>query len=516
MMAALEQSPLPAGAQRSSVGAPVLEANGLTKRFPGVTALDDVSLTLFPGRVHALIGQNGAGKSTLINILSGMYAADSGAIAVTGRAVEIGSARQALSLGISTVYQEHSLLLNLTVAQNLALGREPRRFGLLDLNAIRNGSTGVLERLGLDIDPGARVSTLSLAERQMVEIAKALSTDPRILILDEPTAPLGPLEAGQLFEAVARLKAQGVAILYVSHRFAEVLALCDTATVLRNGRCVATTALAGWSEARLTEAMIGGQAQRYEASARTPGEPLLEVRGLGFGRSARDVGFDVRRGEIVALTGLLGSGQNEIARLIGGDLRAERGSVGIGARSFAFGSPGEAAAAGICLLTEDRKHEGILPNLPLGQNIAVASLSDRAGWAGLVKGAEERQATEQAARTYGVVAASQQVPIRTLSGGNQQKALLARWHLADAEVFVLIEPTRGVDVGARAQIYGRLDALARAGKALVLVSSDLAEVLTLADRILVVREGRIVAETTPQLTDEEKLNILVQGGGGQP
>jgi ABC-type sugar transport system ATPase subunit len=511
-MAALEHSHPPTNTTRFAGVAPVLEVKGLTKHFPGVTALDDVSLALFPGQVHGLIGQNGAGKSTLINILSGMYSADAGTVAVKNSPVEITSTRQALSLGISTVYQEHSLLLNLTVEQNLALGREPRRFGLLDRAAVRSDSIGVLRRLGLDIDPKARVSTLSLAERQMVEIAKALSTNPSILILDEPTAPLGSREAGQLFEAIARLKAQGVAILYVSHRFAEVLALCDTATVLRNGKRVMTTELAGWSEARLTEAMIGGQAQRYESSVRTPGEVLLRTRGLNLGRTVQDVNIEVRRGEIVALTGLLGSGQNEIARLVGGDLRAERGHVESSGRSFTFASPREAAAAGVCLLTEDRKHEGILPNLSLRQNIAIASLAARAGWVGVVNGGEEREATDRAARTYGVVAASQHVPIRTLSGGNQQKALLARWHLADAQVFVLIEPTRGVDVGARAQIYGRLDALARAGKAVILVSSDLGEVLTLADRILVVREGRITAETNPAQVDEEKLNILVQGG----
>ncbi|MDW6025341.1 sugar ABC transporter ATP-binding protein [Mesorhizobium sp. BAC0120] len=511
-MAAIEHSYPPANTTRSPGVSPVLEVTGLTKRFPGVTALDDVSLALLPGQVHGLIGQNGAGKSTLINILSGMYSADAGTIAVKNSPVEIASTHQALSLGISTVYQEHSLLLNLTVEQNLALGREPRRYGLLDLAALRNGSIGVLQRLGLRIDPRARVSNLSLAERQMVEIAKALSTNPSILILDEPTAPLGSREANQLFEAISWLKAQGVAVLYVSHRFAEVLDLCDTATVLRNGKCVLTTELSGWSEARLTEAMIGGQMQRYEASLRTPGKPLMRASRLSFGRTVQDVSFEIRSGEIVALTGLLGSGQNEIARLIGGDLRAQDGHVEIGGRRFTFASPHEAAEAGICLLTEDRKQEGILPNLSLRQNIAIASLNTRTSWAGVVSGGKEREATDQVARTYGIVAASQQVPVRTLSGGNQQKALLARWHLADASVFVLIEPTRGVDVGARAQIYGRLDALARAGKSLVIISSDLPEVLALADRIIIVREGRITCETSPQQVDEEKLNILIQGG----
>lgn len=491
--------------------APALEVKGMTKRFPGVLALDDVSLTLKTGETHALVGQNGAGKSTLINILSGMHAADGGTIAIGGRATEIHDTRHALAMGIATVYQELSLLMNLTVAQNLALGCEPRRLGLLDLKALRKRGVETLARLGLDIDPDAMVGSIPLAQRQMVEIAKALASKPKILILDEPTAPLGPREADQLFDAVRRLKAEGVAILYISHRFAEVLSLCDRATVLRNGRRVMTTELAGWSEARLTETMIGGQSQRYEASARSIGEPLLKAERLGWQQRVRYVSLTVRRGEIVALTGLLGGGQNEIARLIGGDIRPDAGTLEIGSHRSGFGSPREAVANGISLLTEERKHEGILPNLPLRENIAIASLAARAGFGGVVRRSEEARATRAAAETFGVVAASLEAPIRTLSGGNQQKALLARWHLADAEVFILIEPTRGVDVGARADIYRRLDALAKAGKAIVLVSSDLAEVLTLADRILVVRNGTISAETTPAGTDEEGLNLLVQG-----
>lgn len=503
--------------QPANADAPLaLEVRGLTRRFPGVLALDDVSLSVRAGETHALVGQNGAGKSTLINILSGMYTADAGAIAIDGRAVQIAGTRHALDLGIATVYQELSLLLNLTVAQNLSLGREPRRRGLLDVGAMRRHSVAVLRRLGLDIDPDARVSNLPLAERQMVEIAKALSTDPKILILDEPTAPLGPRETEQLFAAVRKLKAQGVAILYVSHRFAEVLDLCDHATVLRNGRCVATTALAGWSEARLTETMIGGQSQRYEASARWPGDIAVGTSGLRWSNRVRDVGFTVRKGEIVALTGLLGGGQNEIARLIGGDLRADAGTIDVGGGQRVFNAPDEATRAGICLLTEDRKHEGILPNLTVRENIAVASLGERAGAGGLVRRAEEVSAVKRAADTFGVVAASSEVAIRTLSGGNQQKALLARWHLADAAVFVLIEPTRGVDVGARAEIYRRLDALAKAGKAVIVVSSDLAEVLALADRILIVRDGTVAAETTPARVDEEGLNLLVQGAEVAP
>ncbi len=490
---------------------PQLEIRGLGKRFPGVIALDDVSLDLRAGEVHGLIGQNGAGKSTFINILSGMLSADAGTIRIGGAPVDIRDPRHAIALGIATVYQELSLLPNLTVAQNLALGREPGRFGLLDRKAAFATANDTLARLGLDIPPSTLVSNLSLAERQMIEIAKALSSNPRILILDEPTAPLGQRESAQLFAAIARMKAQGVALLYVSHRFAEVLALCDLVTVLRNGRKVITTGLAGWTEARLTDAMIGGQAERYVGAARAAGAPVLTVSSLRLGTRVRDVSFVARRGEVLALTGLLGAGQSEIARAIGGDLRAGGGTITKDGTALTLRTPHDAVEARICLLTEERKHESILPNRPLRENIAVASLTARRRALGIVDSAGERRAVEREVRDYGVVAASTEVPMRTLSGGNQQKALIARWDLADADVFLLVEPTRGVDVGARAEIYRRLDALACAGKAIVLVSSDLPEVLALADRILVVRDGAIAGESRPADLDEERLNLMIQG-----
>jgi ABC-type sugar transport system ATPase subunit len=368
-----------------------------------------------------------------------------------------------------------------------------------------------LSRLGLDIAPETLVGNLSLAERQMIEIAKALASDPKILILDEPTAPLGQRESEQLFAAIRRLRAQGVALIYVSHRFAEVLTLCDVATVLRNGRKVVTTNLEGWSEARLTDAMIGTQTERYISSTRNAGAVALAARELRLGQRVRGVSLEVRRGEIVALTGLLGSGQNEIARILGGDLRARDGTVFRDGRAVRLRSPSDAAAAGISLLTEERKYESILPNLPLRENIGVASLRDRRRVMGIVDTAKERSEVERVVTDYGVVAVSIDMPIRTLSGGNQQKALIARWDLADASVFILIEPTRGVDVGARADIYRRLDALARAGKAILVVSSDLPEVLALTDRILVVRDGAIAVETTSAEVDEESLNLMIQG-----
>jgi ABC-type sugar transport system ATPase subunit len=490
---------------------PLLRLAGIGKTFPGVVALADFGMEVRPGEVHGLIGQNGAGKSTHINILSGIYPADAGTIEIDGRPAEIADARQAAALGIATVFQELSLLPNLTVAQNLVLGREPRRLGLLDRAAMHERAREVLARLGLQIDPDTPVMRLPLAQRQLVEIAKALAIGPRLLILDEPTAPLGQHESELLFSAVAELRRQEVAILYVSHRFAEVLALCDRATVLRNGRRIVTAKLTGWSEARLTEAMLGTTAETYASTGGAGGEVVLAVEKLRWRGRVRDVDFAVRRGEIVGLTGLLGAGQNEMARLIGGDLAADSGRIAVNGHALRARTPHDAVAAGVCLLTEERKAEGILPNLSLRENIAVASLGRRRRGPGIVDRRAEARATAEAAHDYGVVAGSLEMPMRALSGGNQQKALLARWALAKSDVFVFVEPTRGVDVGARADIYRRLDALAQAGKAIVVVSSDLAEVLTIAHRILVVRDGRIAADTTPQESDEERLNLLVQG-----
>jgi ABC-type sugar transport system ATPase subunit len=368
-----------------------------------------------------------------------------------------------------------------------------------------------LERLGLSLDPSILVGNLSLAEKQMVEIAKALSLDPRILILDEPTAPLGRQESDQLFAAIARTKEQGVAILYVSHRFAEVLELCERVTVLRNGRQVVTTRLEGWTESRLTEAMIGARTERFERVARSAGPVALELRGVTFGQRLAGVDLAARRGEILGVTGLLGAGQNELGRLIGGDIVADSGTMTIAGVERRFRGPADAVNSGVCILTEERKLEGVLPNLSLRENIAVASLGKRSGALGVVHRESERTAVQSAADSLGVVGASLETPMRNLSGGNQQKALVARWRLADMDIFVLIEPTRGVDVGARTEIYRRLDALARAGKVIIVVSSDLAEVLAQCDRILVMRAGRVVDETSVERMNEEQLNLLVQG-----
>ena len=493
----------------------MLEVRNLTKQFPGVLALDGVAFVLGRGEIHALVGQNGAGKSTMINILSGMLAPDAGEIRLAGRPASIDSTRKAIELGIATVYQELSLLPNLTVAQNIVLGHEPRRIGLLDVAAMRAAARKALARIGVAIADDTPVGLLSLAERQLVEIAKALARDPTVLVLDEPTAALGSREVERLFAILRRLSSQGMSIIYVSHRFSEILDLCHRATVLRNGRVVTTANLAGWKEADLTEAMVGGRSEVFArarpAAVRRP--PMIAAEGLRYRDQVKDVSFSVAEGEILALTGLLGAGQNEIARLLGGDLQPDAGLIAIGGRKVVLRHPSDARAAGVCLVSDERKREGILPNLSLRENIALPSLGQRRAGGLFVDRTAERTAVAESVRQFGVVAGSLETPMRSLSGGNQQKALIARWHLAAAMAFILIEPTHGVDVAARGEIYRRLDALAAAGKALVVVSSEIAEVLAIADRILIIREGVIAAATTPSETDEEGLNLMIQGAG---
>ena len=490
-----------------------LAVSGLGKRFPGVVALDDVSVAFAPGEIHALIGQNGAGKSTLVNLLSGMLTPDAGEIRIDNVPVTVRSPRHAVESGIATVYQELSLLPNLTVAQNIALGREPRRLGLLDVRAMQEAAAAALAAIGASaIAPTDIVGILSVAERQLVEIAKALARRPSVLILDEPTAPLAKREADRLFAILHDLRGRGLTIIFVSHRFREILDHCDRGTILRNGRKIATVALAGLTEGALTEAMIGERTEAFARSCKsTVLDEALGAEGLAWRDKVRGVDLSVRFGEVVALTGLLGAGQNEIGRLLGGDLQRTAGDLRVQGQPVDTYGTANAARRGVCLLTDDRKGEGIAPNLSLGANIALPSLSHRSGPGGWVRRSRETAEVGAALDRFGVVARSPAAPIRTLSGGNQQKALLARWHLADAAVFILIEPTRGVDVGARAEIYRRIAELAAAGKAVVVISSDVPEVLALADRVLVVRGGTITAEGRPPELDEERLNLLIQG-----
>jgi ABC-type sugar transport system ATPase subunit len=498
---------------------PILEMVGISKRFPGTLALDRVDLAVRPAEIHALVGQNGAGKSTLVKILAGDYAASSGAIAIDDQPVAIQSPLDARDLGIGIVYQELSLLPNLTVAENLCLGREPRRGIGIDTRRLLQQAAAALEALGLErINLHGRVGHLSLPNRQLVEIAKVLAQRPRILILDEPTAALAPADTDRLFEALARARAGGVGIIYITHRFQEILSVCDRGTVLRNGRVVSTFASTDTSLEQLVEWTLGQKPDRYfqtpAAEAAATSEPVLSVSGLAIGDRIKDVGFQIKPGEIVGLCGLLGAGQDEVARALFGDQPQARGVVLWKGKPVLVHSPRQAKKLGIGFLTENRRDEGLIPDMAVRENISLAGLHaiTWARWFPLVRRSRERAATGAAAARTNVQTGALGRPIRLLSGGNQQKALLARWLMLDADLFVFLEPTRGVDVGAKAEIHRQLAALAQAGKAVLVVSSDVAEILALAQRILVMARGRLVAVLDGTRADEEQVLLAMQGG----
>jgi len=491
----------------------LLEMRGISKSFVGNPALIDVDLAVRRGEVHSIVGQNGAGKSTLMNVLAGVLRPEAGEIRIDGRRIAIANTADALRLGIATVYQELSLLANLSVAENIFLGRTPLRGMLIDRRKMEADARAVLEQVGCgDVDPRLPVGALPLARRQFVEIAKALSHEPSVLVLDEPTAPLGREEADRLFRIVAALKARGVAIIFISHRFAEILQHGDRVTILRNGRVVETLDMNGVTEAMLTERMIGGSAESFYAAHHPPemadAVPAVELRNIGLAGRLRDVSLAIPAGRIVAFTGLLGAGQNELARILGGDVVPDQGEV-TRAGTAVEHDPRAAIRAGLCLLTEDRKAEGLFLDLSVRENITLPSLGALLRH-GIIDGAAERRAVARSIDQLSIVA-TPTAPMRTLSGGNQQKAILARWLLRDLAVLVLIEPTRGIDVGAKADIYRDLEALARLGKAIVVISSDVPEVLGIADEIVVFVAGVIHARFVRGQVTEEELNLAIQG-----
>ena len=493
---------------------PVVALAGIAKRFPGVVALDEVSLEVGRGEVLGLVGENGAGTSTLMKILTGAYQADAGTIEIEGGPIARPTPQRMLSLGIAVIYQEMMQAPHLTVAENVSLGRLPRnRIGLVDWAAARGTSVAVMARLGFEVDPDARIDSLSVAQRQMVEIAGALSRNARLVILDEPSAVLGGAELERLFAVIRHLAAEGVAFIYISHRLQEVFDICDRVTVLRDGAVVGTRDIGAVDEAALIRMMVGRQLPDiYPARARREdGETVLSVRGLTRPGVLDRIDLDIRRGEIVGICGMAGSGRTELLRALAGAdaMRADSYAAPSAARPPA--SPREAIRRGIVLLPEDRKTAGCFLPQSVAFNISVARLAPVLRH-GLISESREQRVVAELVRRLGVRTPGTGTAIRNLSGGNQQKCLIARSLNAGCSILLIDEPTRGVDVGAKREIYQLLAELAdRHGAAIVMVSSELPEILGLSDRILVMRDGRVAARFEREEASEEKILAAAVG-----
>jgi galactofuranose transport system ATP-binding protein len=485
----------------------LLRMEGITKTFGLARALDGVDLTLQRGEVHALVGENGAGKSTLVKIMTGAYHRDSGEMWLDGERVDFDTPAQAQAAGVCAVHQEIHLLTHRTVAENVYLGREPRRWGFIDWRRMNDDTATLLAGLGLDIDPRAVLGTLNTARQQMIAIARGVSLGAKVLVLDEPTSSLSAREVTILYDLVRRLREQGTAIVYISHRFDELYAICDRVTVLRDGKLVSTHDIASLDRLDLVCLMLGksrdalragttafGEQRRTRvaASAAERREPLLRTEALARGSRLRGVSLDVAAGEIVGVAGLLGSGRTETARAVFGAAPSEQGAVYLGGGRLDPQSPDDAIAAGIGFVSEDRKAEGIIPELSIRENLTLAALPMLTRF-GIVSRSRQREIVERFMRRLGIKATSADQRIRELSGGNQQKVLLARWLCTEPKLLILDEPTRGIDIGAKGEIQALVNELAASGLGVLMISSELEELVEGSTRVVVLRDGRNVA-----------------------
>lgn len=473
--------------------APLWEIRNITKVFPGVRANDDVSLTLRAGQIHGLLGENGCGKSTLIKVLSGVNQPDSGELRHRGKPVVFSSPTASRAEGVATVYQEFSLVPQLTVAENIVMGRHPRRLGLvIDWTASRRQAVEILERLDLQIDPDAKVGDLSVAEQQLVEIAKALSQEAELLILDEPTTALGQDEIEILHRFLRALKSQGVSILYISHRLDEVLALVDDFTILKDGKVVSQAGETAPDVDAIVERMIGGDVHdHYPKERHATDKVVLELRSVRTATKVVDASFQLHEGEVLGLGGVIGSGRTEIARAIFGADRVTGGEILINGQPVRIGSPAAAIAAGIALVPENRRSEGLFPNFFAGPNITLAKTK------GIMRGPFLNRSREESVTTnyiddLQITPLARSKFVTLISGGNQQKVLLARWMFTDTSVVILDEPTQGIDVGAKLAVYALINDLTRAGKSVILISSVADELVAMSDRVALVKHGRVV------------------------
>jgi ribose transport system ATP-binding protein len=499
--------------------APVLEALGVSKRFPGVAALDDVSFTLRSGEIHALVGENGAGKSTLIKILTGVHRADEGELRLAGEPVVFHRPHEAQQAGISTIYQEVNLVPLMSVARNIFLGREPKnRFGLIDFPRMHREAADLLGGFGVAADPRRPLHTLGVGTQQMVALARAVSVNARVVVMDEPTSSLEPREVETLFRVIGDLHGRGIAIVYVSHRMDELYRICDRVTVLRDGRLVHTGDLKATERVRLVSLMLGREIAEVRRSGTTSfgdghdaaREPVLTARYVTHRHVLYGVGLDLHPGEVLGLGGLLGSGRSETAKALAGALPLDSGEVRVGGKVLRRLTPPAAIRAGVSLLPEDRKAEGIVPGLSVRENIVLAALP-RLSRGGMVSRRRQDRIVETFMKRLRIKAASPEQKVGELSGGNQQKVLLARWLCLEPRVLLLDEPTRGIDVGAKAEVQALIDELAQEGLAVLLISSDLEELVEGADRIVVLRAGAVAGELTgDDVSESALLSVLAE------
>jgi ribose transport system ATP-binding protein len=489
----------------------LVSVKNLSKSFPGVKALDKVHFDLRAGEVHALMGENGAGKSTLMKILAGVYRKDSGEILLDGQPVEIESPAHAQSLAIGIVHQELHLMNHLTAAQNIYLGREPRHCGGLFLDEARlNQDTQILfDRLNLALAPTTAIGELTVARQQMVEIAKALSFKSRVLIMDEPTAALNNAEIDELFRIIRQLKSEGVGIVYISHKMDEIQRIADRITVMRDGSTIGTVPVSTPLQ-QVIAMMVGRNLEQAEKHIpdTSANEVLLEVRGLNRGRVIRDVNFSVRRGEILGFAGLMGAGRTEVARAVFGADPIDSGEVRVRGELIRLTSPQDAVQAGVGYLSEDRKHFGLATGMDVESNITLPSLKRWLNWGFFLNRSAIHQISQQMVEKLRIKTPSLTQTARLLSGGNQQKVVIAKWLVQDCDVLIFDEPTRGIDVGAKSEIYKLLNELATQGKAIIVISSELPEVLLLSHRVLVMCEGRITGEVPGDVATQETLMAL--------
>lgn len=490
---------------------PVLEMRDAAKAFGGVQALKGAALTLYPGEIHALLGENGAGKSTLLKALAGVHKIDSGSITLNGQSFEQGSTRAARDQGIAVIYQEPSLFPDLTLAENVFVGRQLEKGGVVDWKSMEQQAKNLFDQLGVKLDPSIRARGLSIADQQIVEIAKALSIQATVIVMDEPTAALSSKEVDRLFKVARSLEAQGCAVVFVSHRLDEVFALCSRITIMRDGATVGTDLAKNLNEAKVIKLMVGREiSELYPKLPAKVGEVVLSVEGLNLAGQFADISFQVRAGEIVGLAGLVGSGRSEVVRAVFGVDKYDKGTVFLNGKKLRNGNAAANMNAGLALVPEDRRQQGLFMPTSIAKNSAVTLLKKLAKLF-IVRAKSEAQLGAEWGKVLQLKYADIQDPVDRLSGGNQQKVVLAKWLATEPKLLIVDEPTRGIDVGTKSEVHRLLSQKAQEGMAIIMVSSELPEVLGMADRVLVMREGRMVGEFDRKQATAEKVMAAATG-----